>query len=190
MSVMNSKTLGIFTALILIGIIGVIFVVVKKPSNSGVEVDFGIFDGVSDSSYEVEKGESPLFSDNKNRFEFNYPKEFSISQFGNAEEGETVLAQRSGEKAGFQIFITTFDEPIEALTVERIKSEIPDLEMNNVEPVNWNGKRIGISFSGSNSSVDPTREIWIVNNGYLYQMTTYLKEQKLLKQVLETWKFK
>jgi len=186
---MNTKTLGIFSALIIVGIAGILMVLLNKNDDGGFDIDYGAFNGIETATYELKKGENPIFVDKNNRFSFEYPSEFSISQFGNLEEGETVLAQRSSEKAGFQIFITEFDEPAESLTVEKIRSEIPDIIIKDAQPVNWHGKYVGISFSGNNSLSESTREIWIVDRGLLYQMTTYLNEQKLLKQVLETWKF-
>jgi len=188
---MNIKITAIFSALLLIGIASILVIVFRgEPSNTGIKVDFGFWDSVTEPKYELKKSDdNPEYKDKNNRFSFNYPKDFTVGYFGDTESGETVLVQRSGEKVGFQIFITQFDEPASGLTVERIKKEIPDLEVNNPEPVNWEGEIIGLSFTGSNSFSDQGRDIWIVKNGYLYQMTTYLSEQKLLQQVLSTWKF-
>lgn len=143
------------------------------------------------STYLLDKsiGKNPLYTDKNNKFSFSYPEGFSVGNFGGVETGETILIQRQGEKAGFQIFISLFDEPGSSLTPSRITDEVPGIVMQNPEIIEFNGKVIGISFTSESESFGPSREVWIAEGGYLYQMTSYLSDQTLLRQVLSTWKF-
>jgi len=192
---MNSiKKKAIITAIALVLILVAIFLVIKNrevgnDTKNGIDVDFGIVDTLNEGKYKIEKNAGE-YVDKKGRFFFSYPKEFTIGNFTD-EIGETILVQKNDDNVGFQIYISHFDEPGKNITVDRVKEEIPDIEVIDPRPVTINGENIGISFI-YNTNVDSdneSREIWIAKNGYLYQMTTYKSEQALLKEILRTWKF-
>ena len=44
-------------------------------------------------------------------------------------------------------------------------------------------------FYGSNSVMGDTREIWFINAGLLYEVTTYKQLDTWLVPILQTWQF-
>ena len=190
---MKSKVSAIIVALIIAG--AVIYGLSKVAPETGIEgdgigVDFGLNSQLVKSEYSIQEGQSKRYTDPGNRFAFSYPDEFTAGSFGDDETGETVLLQKTGEKAGFQIYITQFDEPGSVLTPDRIKSEVPGLPMIDARTVDFNGQVLGLSFVSESESFGRSREIWIAKGGFLYQMSTYESEQSLLAEVLSSWSFK
>lgn len=189
---MSKKTVPIVLGIIIAGfaILG-LSKLSPEPAlvGDGIGVDFGLNSQLVKSQYSIIEGDSDLYEDPNNRFMFSYPKEFSPASFGGKEIGETVLLQKTGEKAGFQIFITLFDEPGSVLTVERIKTDVPGIIMHDPRPVDLNGEVLGLSFVSESDSFGRSREIWIAKGGFLYQMSTYENEQSLLAEVLSSWRF-
>jgi len=195
---MTTKTIQILAVAIALILAGGAYLAYTNLSNSNeLDLTKGITFGDSiletiPSDYSLDKkiDNNPLYKDAQGKFSFSYPEGFSVGNFGDATEaGETILIQRQGEKAGFQVFVALFDEPGTALTPERITEDVPGIVMQSPEPVELDGQVIGISFTSENSSFGPSREVWIAKGGYIYQMTSYLNDQVLLKQVLSTWKF-
>jgi hypothetical protein len=185
---MNSKKIPTIVAVLIV----IIFVVFSRSSNQGGEgiiVDLGFNADLIKSKYSIVDGGSKSYSDPENRFSFKYPTEFTVGTFGDIEIGETILLQRAQEENGFQILISLFDEPGKALTVQRIQTEIPSLKMHDPRAIDFEGEVIGISFVTEDESFGRSREIWIAKEGFLYQMTTYEREQSLLAEVLSSWSF-
>jgi len=132
-------------------------------------------------------------------FSFNYPQDFTVAEFGEGEDGDTIMVQKQGSKDAFQIFISPFDEP-GPLTKERVLEDLPDMVIKNPEQrVLKNGAKALIFFS-EEPSLGEIREIWFiypvsgadsngVHNGYLYQISTYKELDSLVAKILETWKF-
>jgi hypothetical protein len=187
---MSSKKLPIIlTIVIALGISAFLFNS-QDDDVLGIDVDFGFDAQLISSDYSIVEGGSKRYKDPLERFSFRYPSEFSLGQFGDEEVGETILLQRPEEEAGFQIFVTLFDEPGRTLTVERIQNEIPNLKIIEPHPVDFAGEVLGLSFISEGESFGRSREVWIAKNGFLYQMSTYEREQSLLAEVLSSWDFK
>lgn len=186
---MDVKKYSIVAVLVLVVIV---FAVKTGGSRdvTGIDVDFGFTADLISSEYSIVNGGSKQYEDPEERFSFKYPKAFTVGVFGDSEIGETVLLQKTGEKAGFQIFVTLFDEPGRVLTADRIQSEIPGINMIDPRPVDFDGDVVGISFISEGETFGRSREIWIAKSGFLYQMSTYEHEQSLLAEVMSSWSFR
>ncbi|MEK7180033.1 MAG: hypothetical protein AAB706_01000 [Patescibacteria group bacterium] len=130
--------------------------------------------------------ETAVYSD-PSGFSFRYPKSFHTSTFSEG-EGEIILVQTPSAEVGFQIFVAPFDEEGSALTAERIKKDIPDIFIQDPQPVTVTGGGKGITFISDSDNIK-TREVWFVTKGYLYQITTNLNSESLLVDVLKTFTF-
>ena len=117
-------------------------------------------------------------------------------------EAENTILIENEEGKGVQILITPLDEDIPILTEERIRSDIPDMQITDVQTVEIGENRSGIAFKSDNEAFgcdvsEPcpegsgaSREVWFVFNGMFYQISTYERLDALLKSIFATWEFK
>ena len=120
-----------------------------------------------------------------NSFSFKYSENFKITSALN--EGSEIITAED-DKFGFQIFIMSFDEP-GPINKERILQDVPDMQINNPGQAKLDGIETLI-FNGYNEDMGETFEAWVVYKGKLYQIMTKREQEKLLEEVLETWKWK
>ena len=125
-----------------------------------------------------------VYRSNQFGFSFEYPNGKNVSNFEDG-GGEVVLV---GGKV--QIFIAQFGESLgpaqgkpRPITIERIKKDLPGIEMADLEKVSLAGEE-GIGFKS-----DGKKEIWFTHAGYLYQVSAFLKDEPELIKLLSTWKF-
>lgn len=136
---------------------------------------------------EVSKETSPRYTHENPNFSFNYPESFAVSNFPE-NNGEIVLVQRAEDKVGLQIFITAFDEPASALTASRVTSEIPGIQIQDAREILFGDERVGITFINT-TNAEPTREVWFVKNGHLFQVTATATFQSALEKIMSTFQF-
>ncbi len=120
-------------------------------------------------------------------FSFQYPKSFHVSGFSEG-EGEIILIQNTSNVLGFQIYAVPFSGDASALTAQNIKKDIPDISMQDPQPVTVTGGGKGITFISDSLNIK-TREVWFVTKGYLYQITANLNSEPILLEVLKTFTF-
>lgn len=129
-------------------------------------------------------GKKKTFTHSTLNFIFEYPEGYTIGNFPEGEDGEVVLLQK--DNVGFQLFIRPFDEDI-ALTPQRIRQDVSDIVMKNELIISVGGAQ-GVVFT-SEEQGNVTSEIWFVNSGRLYQITTYPEFDRIMADILETWRW-
>lgn len=98
------------------------------------------------------------------------------------EVGKTILI-KDGEYE-MQIYVSNFDENI-ILTAERIKQDIPDIKMKDVYKVKAGGIT-AITFIDTNQN---TREVWFVNRGFLYQVSSRPEDDEVTGAIMQSWRW-
>lgn len=138
------------------------------------------------SSATITTATSNQYLDPQYKFSFSKPEGFVITSFKD-EGGYTVLLQDK-DKNGIQIYISPFDEDI-VLTGERIKKDIPDIVMNNIQTISVGGVQAQ-AFEGQNSIFGgATHEVWFVHQYALYQIVTKPALESTLQTIITSWKF-
>lgn len=201
-SYMSSKAITgiILLALIIAGLIGLFVWRDTDPSSLsalGTSTDMSMGDdsaetravATSSQPYRVTKTDSgaPMFQSNEYQFAFQYPKNYTVSAFDDRGGHMVMVKSPKGEDA-IQIFITSWDEPADALTPKRIKQDLPDLTIREPKKMSMSGDNYALTFVGESESFGTTREVWFVHNDHLYQVIAPVKAQSLLSDVLETWR--
>lgn len=126
-------------------------------------------------------------------FSFEYPKEYSISSFGNYfdSNGETILLQDKENTKGLQILITPFDESID-LTINRIKKDLPKLSVldGNEQYIGDGSIKVQVVIFKSNNNLTTGKSIeaWFVYRGNLYQISSLESSSELFDDIIKTWK--
>ena len=124
-------------------------------------------------------------------FSFQFPAEFHPTVYAD-ELGDIIIFESRDENSrrnSFQIFVTGFEEDVAVISPERIRKDLPN--MNIIDPqetILGDGSRALIFFS-EDSIVGKTREIWIIHNMLLYQITARAAADALLADIMKTWKF-
>ena len=132
-------------------------------------------------------------------FSLEYPENLVVNQFNEKENAKSVVFQKSTddsslsteEKTGFQIYALPFDDEGKGLTLEKIKHDLPNVAIE--EPVEaFIGEKAGEPkkawiFWIQNPKIGRTREVWFVDKGYLFEVTTYAHLDLWLAQIMSTW---
>jgi hypothetical protein len=118
-------------------------------------------------------------------FSFVVPLGFSVQRDLN-DEGETILVLAPDGTNTFQVYITSFNDGGKPFTAQRIEQEA-GMAVANDSPITLGGVQ-GIQFD-STADTPPTRQVWFVYQGFLYQAETYATNVALLQQILASWRF-
>ncbi len=119
-------------------------------------------------------------------FSFSYAGDYKISSIPDEAEGsETVLISKTASSTlafQMQIYVISFDEDI-VLTEERIKQDVPDMATENAKIFSLDSVR-GVVFES-----EGMQNVWVINGGYLYQISTYLNQKEEMNKILDKWKW-
>jgi hypothetical protein len=120
------------------------------------------------------------------KFSLLYPKGLSINERSEGGGATTITFQNVSKGDGFQIFVTPYAE--QEVSEERFKQDNPSGVRQSLAPIALDGAS-GVAFYGSDATFGTTREVWFLNSGYLFEITTIKAKEAWLKGILETWKF-
>lgn len=205
---MKKYPIYIMIAIILIGILIWRFGLYNAPMNSPAFMEYAASTSParSDSSVPVLGQPTPAsdtrmdalagtYVNPKYSFSFKYPKGYTVSSFADQqdEKADIILVQNRVTHSGLQIHAETIDENIYALTVERIRKDLPDLKIDNpTDTVVGSGTKIGkgVSFISDDQAFGgKSREVWFVSGKVFYQMRTYEIDEPLVQAIIGSWKF-
>lgn len=130
----------------------------------------------------------PTYTNDTFHFSVQAPEEYNVQEF-EEEDVHTVTIQ-DAQGNGIQIQIQPFPEDLAVLTADRIREDIPDMRIADVQEVEIGENRKGVAFMSDNEAFGrASREVWFVFGGNLYQISTYARLDPLLKDMFSTWKF-
>jgi hypothetical protein len=105
----------------------------------------------------------------------------------NHDGGATTIVFEDRERVqGFQIFVRPYTGG--ELSEEQFKLDNPSGVREKLQPVTIDGA-VGAAFYSQEPNLGPTREVWFVRDGYLYEVTTLKPLEADLQTVLLTWQF-
>lgn len=155
-----------------------------NPTSATAHVGAGSGDKVSDGRYM-----NPNFA-----FSFTPPSGFVASSFEDVDQAgtavTTIIIDDNTKNKGAQIVISPWDEPSDALALERIKRDIPSMHISDSSVLDVVNVGTVIEFTSDNSDFGgKSHEVWFVAHNDLYQMSTYAENSAVLEAILATWKF-
>lgn len=162
----------------------------QAPGGEEIEFTQEMIESMKEGSSKL--SEAPLTNTYRNEaysFNFKYPEGLIPSSFPNPEfEGDIIILSDNKTGVGMQIIVSPFDEELTALTVERIKRDVPDMTIVDPQDVLLGDQGKGVAFlDGTLDSA--TRNVWFVANGFLYQITSPKVFDGVLKGILNSWVF-
>jgi hypothetical protein len=127
---------------------------------------------ISEWYLSLQAGDYATFIHPTTGLSFTYPKTFA-RHYDVYPEGDTFFLHDNERWIGIQLFTQAFDEPPESLMYERIRRDLPDLEMTNLYIFPLYAGRIELRFKREDPDLGPVREHWIAKDGYLTQIIVY-----------------
>src|SRR3989344_6249141 len=105
----------------------------------------------------------------ENKFSFKHPAGLKIAS-NKPDDFQEIITVEKDAQTGFQIFLTPFDEA-GPITPERIKRDLPDIEMAGIQYARLGGAD-AVLFRSNYEGLD-TYEVWVIHADRLYQIITY-----------------
>ena len=127
-----------------------------------------------------------LYSNAEYHFSLLYPPSMQVHQYGGGGNALTIAFQDPTTNEGFQVFIVPYDKS--QITAARFNEDEPSGVMQDPTDVIVDGVRATMFYS-TDTALGDTREVWFINNGFLYEVTTYKELDAWLGGIMQTWKF-
>jgi len=119
-------------------------------------------------------------------FSLFYPQELSVKEYKEPGTAMTITFYDAENEKGFQIFIVPYGE--KQIAEQRFKLDIPSGVMHEPIEVTIDGVR-AVAFFSTDAILGDTREVWFINHGFLFEVTTYKELDEWLAHLMTTWKF-
>jgi len=119
-------------------------------------------------------------------FSFYHAQEAEVSEYDEGGGAMTVVLENKSTVRGMQIFIVPYNEPL--ISEERFKMDVPSGVRKNVEDTILDGVR-AVTFNSYDERLGETREIWVIHNGYLFEITTMSGTGNWFIPVIQSWRF-
>lgn len=115
-----------------------------------------------------------------------YPPDLTVQEFPESAGATSVIFRHKESGKGFQIYMTPYEDG--AITKERFELDVPSGVMHDVTDVFVDGLRAR-SFYSTNPAMGGTYEVWVINDGFLYEVVTHDVFAPWLDSILQTWQF-
>ncbi len=120
-------------------------------------------------------------------FSFIYPSGYSVREFQERGGGMTVVFQKPGELAGFQIFITAYSGT--TITPERFKLDIPSGVVKSPVEVILGDNVHAVHFMSVAPLIGDSSETWFIRDFHLFEFTAYASQDAEMASILKTLRF-
>jgi hypothetical protein len=120
------------------------------------------------------------------RFALMYPDTLKVAEYDEGGGALTVIFQDLEAGQGFQIFIVPYRLP--QVTQERFVKDVPSGVRAQAKDILLDGVA-ATAFLSKNDFLGETREVWGINNGYLYEVTAPKALDQWLDRIMQTWNY-
>ncbi len=126
------------------------------------------------------------YANQQYHFSLQYPPNLQVTTYGGGGQGLTVAFQDPSTNAGFQVFVTPYNQP--QITKARFEMDEPSGVLENPTTIVIDGVSATMFYS-TDARMGDTREVWFINGGLLYEVTTYKELDTWLAGIMMTWRF-
>ncbi len=181
---MNKKLYIYIGALVLAGSALFIF---TRGTQDTVPAEEAALSVLTTENTQVEEASGIIRHTNPN-FSFNYPKEWAVTSFEDA-EGETILLRDKTTGGDVQLYIAPFDEET-IITADRVKRDIPEMSILTSQQIEIGKAVSGVYFTTNKAGLGESQEIWFARDFFLYQISAVNTHPKVLADMVATFSFK
>ena len=160
----------------------IVFVLFLKDKNNSVNISV-------EPQVENEKIKKGFieYKDDVGAFSLFYPEDMKVSEYDEGSNAKTIVFEDIKNDQGFQIFIVPYRE--KQITQERFLKDSLTGVMKESREI-YIDSVLGNVFYGMDPILGETVEVWFINNGFLYEVTTLKSLENLLADIIGTWKFR
>ena len=115
-----------------------------------------------------------------------YPEGFSVTEYPEPVTKLTTVFEDPASDFTFQVHVLPYGDA--QITETRLKLDIPSGIMRNPLDIMVGGVRATM-FESEDASLGATREVWFLNGGFLYEVTTPLAHDAALSEIMRSWEF-
>lgn len=127
------------------------------------------------------------YTSDRFKFSLSFPEGYSAQEYAEAGGAMSLTVAEPATGAGFQVYVTPYAK--DYIDEAQIALDLPSGVMQEPVDILIDGVRATM-FLSRNSIMGETREVWFINNGFLYEVVTYKQLDTWLGEVMQTWKFK
>lgn len=189
MAYMNQKKSSILAAVTALALVVSGYFIWRYMAAEPQGISFTLQDAtaVDVTGFSPDSADAETYTHDGYRMSFKYPRGFKVISIPD-DIGESIVVQDAEAKIGFQIYVSPFDESGSVITEERLRADIPDIVIEDAQPIALEEGSAGIAFITGEGQYR-TREVWFAYDGYLYQINAPLAYDALLQKVLSAWQF-
>ena len=159
--------------------------VLAFPQNLAPASSLAVFTGTSSLARMTPAGTAE-YRNTLYGFSLLYPKDLTVSTFDEGGGARTITFQNIVEVKGFQIFIVPYQG--EQVSMARFHEDEPSGVMEQPTNILVGGTNATMFFS-TNAALGNTIEVWVIKNGYLFEITAPKQSDVWLANIMQTWKF-
>ncbi|MCB9811710.1 hypothetical protein H6783_02255 [Candidatus Nomurabacteria bacterium] len=119
-------------------------------------------------------------------FSVLYPNYLQVREYPGGDNTTTLVFQNAEKPAGFQIFILPYSAS--TISAERFRKDIPSGVQKNLQTIQLSGAD-GAAFYSQDLALGETYEVWVLHNGWLYEINSLAPLDEWLQSILGTWQF-
>lgn len=119
-------------------------------------------------------------------FSLFYPEAMGVTEQDEGQGAMTVTFEDAASRQGFQIFIVPYNDT--AISDERFLQDVPSGVRENVNSMSLDGVA-AVMFDSTDEFVGETREVWLIANSHLYELTTMRPHGAWFDDALLSWEF-
>lgn len=110
----------------------------------------------------------------------------TVTEYDEGGGAATIVHENLEKVRGMQVFIVPYHE--ETISEERFLADVPSGVRENVENTTLDGVR-AVTFTSYDVTLGETREIWVIKDGYLFEITTFKGVGNWFEPIIQSWRF-
>lgn len=178
---------------LIVGVVFVLYLVLRMPNLSTS------LDSSATTTLSVNLGDRPIFESlrvppvgfkeyRSEQYDFSlfYPESMNVALFDEGGGAATITFEDRDGGKGFQIFMVPYFE--KQVSGEQFLKDLPSGVREDLRD-GLVGGAVASFFYSKQSFLGDTYEVWFIQNGYLYEITTVKVLEPWLNTVIQTWNF-
>ena len=128
-----------------------------------------------------------IFTHERYGFSLAFDDKVDVQKIKEGKASETIIFTKKDEYA-FQIFVTPYIEKI--ITASRFKKDVKSEDIRERQEIYIGDNIRALMFKSTALTLGEVREVWFIYDGFIYESTIQIKDEKILANILNTLRFR